>query len=51
VRQQLSGIIGAMTISGSQTGTVNPPTATLRAALAAAKSELAAIEKEMNGVK
>ncbi len=51
VRQQLSGIIGAMTISGSQTGTVNPPTGTLRAALATAKSELAAIEKEMNAVK
>ena len=51
VRQQLSGLIGAMTISGAQTGTVNPPTGTLRAVLAAAKTELAAIEKELEGVK
>ena len=51
VRQQLSGLFGAMTISGAQTGTLNPPTGTLRAALGAAKSELASIEKELNGVK
>ena len=47
MRQQLSGLIGAMTISGAQTGTVNPPTGTLRAVLAAAKTELTAIEKEL----
>ena len=51
VRQQLSGIIGAMTISGSQTGTVSPPTGTLHAAFAVAKTELAAIEKELKTVK
>jgi hypothetical protein len=51
VRQQLAGIAGAMTISGSQTGTVNPPTGTLRAAFAAAKTELAAIERELKTVK
>jgi hypothetical protein len=51
VRQQLSGLIGAMTISGAQTGTVNPPTGTLKTVLATAKTELAAIEKEMKALK
>ncbi len=51
VRQQLTGIVGAMTISGSQTGTVNPPTGTLRAALTNAKTELASIEKDLKAVK
>jgi hypothetical protein len=51
VRQQLSTIYGAMTISGAQTGTVNPPTGTLRAELATAKSQLAAIEREMSAIK
>jgi hypothetical protein len=51
VRQQLSGLVSAMTISGSQTGTVNPPTGTSKAVLAGAKAELAAIEKEMRTLK
>jgi hypothetical protein len=51
VRQQLSGLVSAMTISGSQTGTVSPPTGTLKAALVGAKTELAAIEKEMTVIK
>jgi hypothetical protein len=51
VRQQLSGLVSAMTISGSQTGTVNPPTGTMKAVLAGAKAELAAIEKEMKALK
>ncbi|MFI5231915.1 MAG: WD40/YVTN/BNR-like repeat-containing protein, partial [Gemmatimonadales bacterium] len=40
VRQQLATVFGAMTISGAQTGTVNPPTGSVRAALAAAKTAL-----------
>jgi hypothetical protein len=51
VRQQLSGLVSAMTISGSQTGTVNSPTGTSKAVLAGAKAELAAIEKEMKALK
>ena len=51
VRQQLSSLVSAMTISGSQTGTVNPPTGTSKAVLAGAKAELAAIEKEMKALK
>jgi photosystem II stability/assembly factor-like uncharacterized protein len=51
VRQQLSGVFGAMTVSGAQTGTVNPPTGSSRVQLAAAKVELAAIERELKAIK
>ena len=51
VRAQLSGIISTMTISGAQTGTVKPPTGTLRAVLLGAKTELLAIERELKSLK
>jgi hypothetical protein len=47
VRQRLSGLLGAFTISGAQTGTLSAPTGAQRAVLAETKSDLAAIEKEI----
>jgi hypothetical protein len=43
----LSGLINAFVGSGARTGTLTPPTGTMRAALIEAKAELAAIEREM----
>jgi len=51
VRQQLSGVVTAMTVSGAQTGTVNPPTGTMRAVLAAARTELGTIEREFRAIR
>jgi len=47
VRQRLGGLITAFVGSGARTGTLAPPTATMRAVLAQAKADLAAIEREM----
>jgi len=46
VRQRLGGLINAFTGSGARTGTLSAPTGAMREALAEAKAELAAIEKE-----
>src|SRR5262245_9003540 len=47
VRQRLAGLITAFVGSGARTGTLSPPTGPMRATLAEAKAELAAIEKEV----
>jgi hypothetical protein len=47
VRQRLGGLITAFVGSGARTGTLAPPTTTMRETLAEAKAELAAIEKEI----
>ena len=47
VRTRLSGLINAYTMSGARTGTLAPPTGTMRAVLAEAKADLAAIEREI----
>ena len=47
VRQRLSALINAFVGSGARTGTLAAPTGTMTAALAEAKGDLAAIEKEM----
>jgi hypothetical protein len=46
VRQRLGGLITAFVGSGARTGTLAPPTATMRDVLAQAKADLAAIERE-----
>ena len=51
VRQQLTAVFSGMTVSGAQTGTVNPPTGSRAMQLAAATLELAAIEREMKALK
>jgi hypothetical protein len=43
----LGGLQTAFVGSGARTGTLSAPTATLRATLAEAKADLAAIEKEI----
>jgi photosystem II stability/assembly factor-like uncharacterized protein len=47
VRTRLTGLINAFVGSGARTGTMTAPTGTMRAALAEAKVDLAAIEKEI----
>ena len=47
VRQRLNGLITAFVGSGARTGTLNAPTETMLATLAEAKTDLAAIEKEI----
>jgi hypothetical protein len=47
VRTRLSALINAYVMSGARTGTLTPPTGTMRAGLVEAKADLAAIEKEM----
>jgi hypothetical protein len=47
VRQRLNGLISAFVGSGARTGTPAAPTGTMRATLAEAKNDLAAIEKEI----
>jgi hypothetical protein len=49
VRQRLAALLGAFAGSGARTGTLTAPTGTMRSALAEAKGELAAIEKELAG--
>jgi hypothetical protein len=46
VRQRLNGLQTAFVGSGARTGTLSAPTATLRATLAEAKADLAAIERD-----
>ena len=46
VRQRLGGLITAFVGSGARTGSLSPPTTTMREVLAQAKADLAAIEKE-----
>ena len=46
VRQRLNGLITAFVGSGARTGTLAAPTATMKATLAEAKGDLAAIQKE-----
>ncbi len=47
VRQRLTTLINAFVGSGARTGTLTAPTGTMAAALAEAKADLAAIEKEL----
>jgi hypothetical protein len=47
VRQRLNGLITAFVGSGARTGTMSAPTETMRATLAEANADLAAIEKEI----
>jgi hypothetical protein len=47
VRQRLGGLITAFVGSGARTGTLSAPTSTMRETLADAKTDLAAIEKEI----
>ena len=47
VRQRLSGLLSAFTISGATTGTLSAPSGAQRAVLAETKADLAAIEKEV----
>jgi hypothetical protein len=49
VRTRLAALINAFTGSGARTGTLAAPTGTMTAALAEAKMDLAAIEKEFGG--
>ncbi|OLC81524.1 MAG: hypothetical protein AUH72_09270 [Acidobacteria bacterium 13_1_40CM_4_65_8] len=46
-RSRLNGLITAFVGSGARTGTMSAPTETMRATLAEAKTDLAAIEKEI----
>jgi photosystem II stability/assembly factor-like uncharacterized protein len=47
VRQRLGGFISSFVGSGARTGTLSPPTGTMRAALVEVKADLAALEKEI----
>jgi hypothetical protein len=47
VRQRLNGLISAFVGSGARTGTLSAPTTTMRDILAEAKTDLAAIEREL----
>src|SRR5262249_35758273 len=47
VRQRLGGLITAFVGSGARTGTLSPPTGQMRAILAEAKTDLAAIEQDL----
>jgi len=47
VRQRLNGLITAFVGSGARTGTLSAPTATMRATLAEAKADVAAVESEI----
>ncbi|MEO6237154.1 MAG: hypothetical protein ABIQ52_09155, partial [Vicinamibacterales bacterium] len=46
VRTRLSGLLNAFVGSGARTGTLAPPTVTMRAGLVDAKADLAAIERD-----
>jgi hypothetical protein len=47
IRQRLGGLQNAFIGSGARTGTMSAPTETMRGALAEAKTDLAAIEKDI----
>ena len=47
LRQRFAGFANWGGVSGARTGTLAPPTGDMRAAMAAAKTELAAIEREI----
>ena len=47
VRQRLAGLSNAFVGSGARTGTLAPPTTTMRETLAEAKADLAAMEREI----
>ena len=47
IRQRLGTLLAPYIISGARTGTVVPPTGTMREMLAEVKADLAAIEKEL----
>ena len=47
VRQRLSALINAFVGSGARTGTLTPPTGTMRAGLVEAKADLVAIERDI----
>jgi hypothetical protein len=51
VRQRLAGLTNPYIGSGARTGTLTPPTGAMLAALAEARSDLAAIEKEIQALK
>ena len=51
VRTRIGGLLGNFTISGATTGTLLGPTAAQVAALAEAKKDLAAIEKELAAIR
>ncbi len=48
LRQRLAALLNAFTGSGARTGTLAAPTSTLKSALAEAKSDLHAVESEVN---
>jgi photosystem II stability/assembly factor-like uncharacterized protein len=47
LRQRLAGLINAFVGSGARTGSMSPPTGTMRATLAEAKADLATIAKDI----
>jgi photosystem II stability/assembly factor-like uncharacterized protein len=49
VRAKLGGIAGVYNGSGARTGSLAPPTGTMRQALVEVKAELAAVERELKG--
>jgi hypothetical protein len=51
VRQRLAGLSNAFVGSGARTGTLAAPTTTMRETLAEVKSDLAALEKEINAAR
>jgi hypothetical protein len=51
VRQRLAGLSNAFVGSGARTGTLAPPTTTMRETLAEAKADLAALEKEIGAAR
>jgi photosystem II stability/assembly factor-like uncharacterized protein len=51
LRQRFAGFANTGGISGARTGTLAPPTGVQRAAMAEAKAELAAIEREIRAAK
>jgi photosystem II stability/assembly factor-like uncharacterized protein len=51
VRQRLAGLSNAFVGSGARTGTLAPPTTTMRETLAEAKADLATLEKEISAAR
>ena len=47
MRNRLSALVNAFVGSGARTGTLAPPTGTMKTALAEAKADLAKIEVEL----
>ena len=50
MRNRLAGLISTFVGSGARTGTLSPPTSTMRATFAEAKTDFEAIEKEAEGI-